>query len=122
MRKFITRCALIAALPFQSVLAWESAKVLDILAGAAPLSVSELARYTGPGSVEASSVGIALVEGNGVGTGSVTGGNYIVHSLNGTAVFSTVFQNTGNNSLFQSVTTQIITLQLRRSYALHALP
>jgi hypothetical protein len=51
------------------------------------------------------------VEGNTIGTGSVTGGNSITGSLNSTGGFTTVFQNSGNNSLFQSVTTVNITLR-----------
>ena len=51
------------------------------------------------------------MEGNTVGSGSVTGGNNITGSLNSTGGFTTVFQNSGNNSLFQSVTTVNITLR-----------
>jgi hypothetical protein len=111
MRKFITRCALIAALPFQPALAIDPAKGLDLFAGATPLSASELSRHAGRGDVEPVSVGSALVEGNTVGSSSVTGGNNIAGSLNSTGGFTTVFQNSGNNSLFQSVTTVNITLR-----------
>ena len=111
MRKFLTSFAFIAALPLQSALAIDPAKGPSIFAGATPLSVSELSRHAGRGDVEPVSVGSALVEGNTVGTGSITGGNNITGSLNSTGGFTTVFQNSGNNSLFQSVTTVNITVR-----------
>ena len=111
MRKFLTCFALMTALPLYGAFAGEPAKGLDLFAGAAPLSASELSRYAGRGDVEPVSVGSALVESNTVGAGSVTGGNNITGSLNSTGGFTTVFQNSGNNSLFQSVTTVNITLR-----------
>lgn len=111
MRKFLTCFAVIATLPLQNALASEPAKGLNIFAGATPLSAQELSRHAGRGDVEPISVGSALVEGNTVGSGSVTGGNSITGSLNSTGGFTTVFQNSGNNSLFQSVTTVNITLR-----------
>jgi hypothetical protein len=111
MRKFIACFALVATLPLQGALALDPAKGLELFAGATPLTARELSRHAGRGDVEPVSVGSALVEGNTIGTGSVTGGNSITGSLNSTGGFTTVFQNSGNNSLFQSVTTVNITLR-----------
>jgi hypothetical protein len=111
MRKILACFAFAATLPCQIALAADPAKGLDVFAAATPLSVSELSRHAGRGDVEPISVGSALVEGNAVGSNSVTGGNSITGSLNSTGGFTTVFQNSGNNSLFQSVTTVNITLR-----------
>ena len=111
MRKFITCFALVAILPLQGALALDPAKGLELFAGATPLTARELSRHAGRGDVEPVSVGSALVEGNTVGSSSITGGNNITDSLNSTGGFTTVFQNSGNNSLFQSVTTVNITLR-----------
>ena len=111
MRKFLTCLAIVASLPLHAALAADPNKSLEVFAGATPLSVSELSRHAGRGDVEPISVGSALVEGNTVGSNTVTGGNSITGSLNSTGGFTTVFQNSGNNSLFQSVTTVNITLR-----------
>jgi len=111
MRKILACFALAATLNSHVALAADPAKGPGLFAGATPLSATELSRHAGRGDVEPVSVGSALVEGNTVGSGSVTGGNNITGSLNNTGGFTTVFQNSGNNSLFQSVTTVNITLR-----------
>ena len=72
-----------------------------------PLGAEELAAASG----RAGMGNQALLQGNQVGAGSVTGSNSISGSLNGNAGVTTVFQNTGNNTVFQAATS--ITINLR---------
>jgi hypothetical protein len=46
-----------------------------------------------------------------VGPQSVTGSNSIIGSLNANAGITTVFQNTGNNTVLQSATSVIVNMR-----------
>lgn len=79
--------------------------------GLAPVGQGELARSAGRAGFDQDSANLANVHGNHVGSHSVTGSNSISGSLSGNAGVTTVFQNTGNNSVFQSATS--ITINMR---------
>lgn len=81
------------------------------LAGLAPLSAAELGRATGRGGLDLDAVNAAIMRDNAVGPNSITGSNAITNSLNGNSGITTVFQNTGNNALFQSSTS--VTINVR---------
>ena len=111
MKKILSCMMVLGALGTGLAKAAEPTGHLQIFPGIAPISETELARYAGRGDVEPNLMGSALVESNQVGANTVTGANNIAGSLNGTGGFTTVFQNSGNNSLFQAVTTVNITIR-----------
>ena len=78
--------------------------VLSALAGAA-VPISQLAHEHARGVLIGSALSDGTVTGNSVGRGSVTG-----TITNNNVGITTVFQNTGNNSLFQSSTSILITI------------
>lgn len=77
----------------------------------APIGERELAGSAGRAGFDQDAANLANVHGNHVGSHSVTGSNTISGSLSGNAGVTTVFQNTGNNSVFQSATS--ITINMR---------
>lgn len=83
----------------------------EAFAGVAPMDAAELARASGRAGLSPEGANVALLQDNQVGANSVTGNNTIAGSLNGTAGITTVFQNTGNNSVFQATTAINITLR-----------
>jgi hypothetical protein len=76
-----------------------------------PVGRGELAGASGRAGFDQDTANLANVHGNLVGSNSVTGSNSISGSLSGNAGVTTVFQNTGNNSVFQSATS--ITINMR---------
>ncbi len=76
-----------------------------------PVGERELAGSSGREGFDQNAANLANVHGNYVGHNSVTGSNTISGSLTGNAGVTTVFQNTGNNSVFQSATS--ITINMR---------
>lgn len=76
-----------------------------------PVGAGELAGSAGRAGFDQDAANLANVHGNHVGSHSVTGNNTISGSLSGNAGVTTVFQNTGNNSVFQSATS--ITINMR---------
>ncbi|MBW8268339.1 hypothetical protein [Caldovatus aquaticus] len=83
----------------------------DAFAGLAPMDAADLARSSGRAGLSPEGGNIALLQNNQVGANTATGNNTITGSLNGTAGVTTVFQNTGNNSLFQATTAINITVR-----------
>jgi hypothetical protein len=83
----------------------------DPLAGLEPLGQEELAGAAGRAGLDVEGANQALLRDNRVGADSVTGSNMISGSLNANAGITTVFQNTGNNTILQSATT--ITVNMR---------
>jgi hypothetical protein len=81
------------------------------LDGLVPIGAAELAAASGRAGLSPEAANQALMQGNQVGAHSTTGGNAITGSLNGTAGLTTVFQNTGNNTVFQSATSINITVR-----------
>ena len=105
MRSTITAAALAAAL-----LALP-ARAEDPLGGFAPLAAEELATAAGRAGLDIERANQALLRDNRVGDNTVTGSNTIAGSLNGNAGITTVFQNTGNNTILQSATTVSVTMR-----------
>jgi hypothetical protein len=99
--------AIVIALLSGPALASEPASLPGGFEALVPLGAEELAAASG----RAGTTNQALLQGNQVGAGSVTGSNSISGSLNGNAGVTTVFQNTGNNTVFQAATS--ITINLR---------
>lgn len=87
------------------------AQAEDPLAGLAPLGPEELAAASGRAGLDTDQANQALLRDNRVGDNSVTGNNIVVGSLNGNAGITTVFQNSGNNTVLQSATTVSITMR-----------
>jgi hypothetical protein len=83
----------------------------EAFADVAPMDAAELARASGRAGLSPAGANVALLQDNQVGAHSVTGNNTITGSLNGTSGVTTVFQNTGNNSVFQAATAINITLR-----------
>jgi hypothetical protein len=83
--------------------------VLEALAGGA-LSARELAGEHARGLVIGSAISEGTVTGNAVVGTSVTGAITNTNSINNNVGITTVFQNTGNNSLFQQSTSIFITM------------
>lgn len=83
---------------------------LSALAGTAVPPV-QLGKLRAGGVLIVSSVSTGSVGGNTVGSNSPTGAISDNQSINGNTGFTNVFQNTGNNSLFQSSTTISITVR-----------
>ena len=79
------------------------------LAGTAVSDV-ELARGRARGILLNGAASNGLVGGNSIGARSVTGVITNTNSVNNNTGLTTVFQNTGNNSLFQSSTSIYITV------------
>lgn len=104
MRIFATAVVLGAAVALP-------ASATDPLAGLEPLGVQELAGTSGRAGLDIESANQALLRENHVGAHSATGNNMIAGSLNGNAGITTVFQNTGNNTILQSATT--VTVNMR---------
>ena len=86
------------------------ADALGALAGAA-LPDAELGRGRAKGLVLNEAVSSGFVGGNRVGAQSVTGVISNSNSVNNNNGVTTVFQNTGNNSLFQSSTSIYINIR-----------
>ena len=83
--------------------------VLGTLAGAA-IPPAQLGQFRGEGGVSLS-LDDGKVTGNSVGPNSVTGSNTIAsNSVSNNSGITTVFQNTGNNSLFQNSTSIYISV------------
>jgi hypothetical protein len=73
------------------------------------ISTSQLAQYSAQGASIAVSSG--AVSDNSVGSNSITGSNVIgSNAVTNNTGITTVFQNTGNNSLFQSSTSIYISV------------
>ena len=83
--------------------------VLEALAGGA-LSATELAGEHARGLVIGSAISEGTVTGNAVVGTSLTGAITNTNSINNNVGIITVFQNTGNNSLFQQSTSIFITV------------
>ncbi|WP_137127772.1 hypothetical protein [Roseomonas sp. HF4] len=83
----------------------------DPLAGLEPIGVQELAGTSGRAGLDIEAANQALLRDTHVGANSATGSNMISGSLNGNAGITTVFQNTGNNTILQSATT--VTVNMR---------
>jgi hypothetical protein len=83
--------------------------VVETLAGAA-LSATELAGEHARGLVIGSAISDGTVTGNAVVGTSVTGAITNTNSINNNVGITTVFQNSGNNSLFQQSTSIFITV------------
>lgn len=83
--------------------------VLRVLAGTA-VSAAELGQQQARGIALTNSVSSGTVSGNSVGAGAVTGTITNNNSINDNVGITTVFQNTGNNSLFQSSTSIFISV------------
>jgi hypothetical protein len=83
----------------------------DPFEGLPPLLESELAGASGRSGLDVDAANQALLRDNRVGDHSVTGSNRIQGSLNGNAGITTVFQNTGNNTVLQSATS--VTVNMR---------
>ncbi len=86
-----------------------SDRVLGVLAGTA-VSTAELGQQQARGIALTNSVSSGTVSGNSVGAGAVTGTITNNNSINNNVGITTVFQNTGNNSLFQSSTSIFISV------------
>ncbi len=86
-----------------------SQTVLGVLAGTA-VSTAELGREQARGIAITSAVSNGAVSGNSVGPGAVTGSITTNNSINDNVGITTVFQNTGNNALFQSSTSIFISV------------
>ncbi|MBR0679020.1 hypothetical protein GXW74_00850 [Roseomonas eburnea] len=111
MIKAIAAATLTVAVFAGQAIASEPARLPDRFAGLAPLGAEELAAATGRAGLDAEAANQALLQGNQVGANSVTGGNTISGSLNGNAGVTTVFQNTGNNTVFQAATSISISVR-----------
>jgi hypothetical protein len=83
--------------------------VLEALAGAT-LSATELAGEHARGLVIGSAISDGTVTANAVVGTSVTGAITNTNSINNNVGITTVFQNSGNNSLFQQSTSIFITV------------
>jgi hypothetical protein len=83
--------------------------VLEALAGTG-LSATELAGEHARGLVIGSAISEGTVTGNAVVGTSLTGAITNTNSINNNVGITTVFQNTGNNSLFQQSTSIFITM------------
>ena len=70
--------------------------------GKMALSNSELSQQVARGVVVENSISDGTVRANSVGAGSLTGTIANSNSINNNTGITTVFQNSGNNSLFQS--------------------
>jgi hypothetical protein len=103
--------AMLLALALASPVAASELSRRSALDGLAPLSATELSRATGRGGIDLEAVNGAIMRDNAVGANSITGSNAITNSLNGNSGIVTVFQNTGNNALFQSSTSVNINLR-----------
>jgi hypothetical protein len=86
------------------------ASPLDGLAGKA-VPEAQLDTLRAGGVLIVSSVSKGVVSGDTVGANSATGSISDNQSINNNTGFTNVFQNTGNNSLFQSSTTISITVR-----------
>jgi len=86
-----------------------SEAVLGALAGTAVSNI-ELGRQEARGIAITSAVNDGTVGYNSVGRGSVTGNITNNNSVNNNVGITTVFQNTGNNALFQSSTSIFISV------------
>jgi hypothetical protein len=104
MRIFATAVVLGAAVALP-------ASATDPLAGLEPIGVQELAGTSGRAGLDIEAANQALLRDTHVGAHSATGSNMISGSLNGNAGITTVFQNTGNNTILQSATT--VTVNMR---------
>lgn len=87
----------------------DSAPVLSALAGMA-VSTAELGQQQARGISLGDAVSEASVTANRVGSGSITGPIGNTNSINNNVGITTVFQNSGNNSLFQNSTSIFITV------------
>lgn len=105
MRSMFTAAALGAGLIALPVLAD------DPLAGLAPLAAGELANTAGRAGLDVDRANQAILRDNRVGDNTATGSNMITGSLNGNAGITTVFQNSGNNTILQSATTVSVTMR-----------
>lgn len=101
----------IAAAAFCAAFAVSPALATDPFQGLAPLPEGELARATGRAGLDPDAANEALLRDNRVGEHSVTGSNMIQGSLNGNVGITTVFQNTGNNTVLQSATSVTVTMR-----------
>lgn len=102
---------ILAAAAFCAAFAVLPARASDPFTGLAPLPEGELAQATGRAGLDAEAANRALLRDNQVGDHSITGGNTIQGSLNGNAGITTVFQNTGNNTVLQSATSVTVTMR-----------
>ena len=84
--------------------------VLNSLSGAA-VSTAQLGALRARGSVVVSSENNGIVANNTISGNSTTGGIMDLKSANNNSGFTTIFQNTGNNSLMQSSTAIYISMQ-----------
>lgn len=86
-----------------------SDKLRELLVGSA-VSPSELGKEQARGISVTNALTSGSVIGNSVGPQSVTGVITNSNSINNNVGITTVFQNTGNNSLFQSSTSIFISV------------
>lgn len=110
MTKAIAALAVLTASFIGTAIASEPA-LPEGFAGAAPLPAAELDAARGRAGLHSEAANQALLQGNHVAADSVTGNNTISGSLNGTNGVTTVFQNTGNNTVFQAATNIMINLR-----------
>jgi hypothetical protein len=87
----------------------QSGSALSSLAGAA-VSTTQLGEFRARGNVVVSSVDNGTVTNNSVSGNVTTGAITDDQSMNSNAGITTIFQNTGNNSLFQNSTAVYISL------------
>lgn len=84
--------------------------VINMLGGNA-VSSEELSHQQARGIKLTKALSDGAVLGNSVGPGSVTGAITNSNSINNNVGITTVFQNSGNNSLFQSSTSIYISIR-----------
>lgn len=82
---------------------------LNSLAGTA-VTASQLNGMRARGNIIVSSIDNGSVTGNSVGNNSTTGSINDSQSINNNAGLTTIFQNTGNNSLIQNSTSIYISV------------
>lgn len=104
--KYIITTAVIGAL-----WAMPQAHAADPFANLEPVAREDLAGATGRAGLDVEAANQALLRDNSVGPQSVTGSNSIIGSLNANAGITTVFQNTGNNTVLQSATSVIVNMR-----------
>jgi hypothetical protein len=85
-------------------------QIFNLLAGR-QVPAAQLGKLRAGGVPIVSSVSGGIVSSNMVGANSPTGSISDNQSINGNTGITNIFQNTGNNSLFQSSTTISITLR-----------
>lgn len=107
MHRIMIAALLLSALPAAA----QTRTPLEALIGP-PIAAGDLGQARARGAVEVPlSTSAATQNGNSVGANSMTGTNSIAGSLSGNAGITTVFQNSGNNALFQNSTTLNITIR-----------